>query len=630
MPLRLAIFPLAAALFCQVGCQRNLAPETTPPEILESWVDAPLTPGSAKLGSAHGVPPSSRVYRLDRLLDLFDAARFSGDQEHRESLWIGLGGGARQRGAAATRAALVWMLDEALALEEAPGLGEDEQAFLASAINLLTADLYRPGDADDLSAQTTAYRSLVEQGHPRVADNARWRLYDHIRGSLAGAASAAPSRRGEIATHALYAREASIEPMIDDLRAVHVRPEMPGAKELGDLLGEVLAPLAADPRWQPYIARRHQADQELVQTLFGLLPAPRHQLSDLPKLPTGTGAPESRGPIVVLNATGVVVDHGRPQQVQGQASDPKIGQALVATVAADGRGAILLAAEDSAPAPDLAAVLRGLAKARAARVEWAIHEPRLPEDAGLVVTALPFDIEPQSDALAVGTPGRLHVHLSGRGPQFRLDGAWLEQPPPVGRELVTLVRQLKSAYYRQQVVTLSLAPDVAAPQIQELLVALVGGPERAFDRVVWLPEPAFEIPPASEQPSKRPGPTQKMLMQRVELAKREVLVSFEQSGPLQAGDQQRIEARARSLFACIPELRRPLPAKFKLEVPVVFVDGKLSGFSVRGAKPAAGPAFERCVAEQFAGFGLHQQAGKLEVVVRMQESSGKKTDNVSK
>ncbi|MGB1277142.1 MAG: hypothetical protein ACPG77_15465, partial [Nannocystaceae bacterium] len=123
----------ALLLAPHAACQRGLQPETRPPEIIKQWIDAPLVEADAGpiTGPARGVPPSTRVYRLDRLLDLFDAARFSSDRDMREHLWIGLGGGATQSGEGATRTAILRMLDEALALEDAPGLGEGEQAFLA-------------------------------------------------------------------------------------------------------------------------------------------------------------------------------------------------------------------------------------------------------------------------------------------------------------------------------------------------------------------------------------------------------------------------------------------------------------------------------------------------------------------
>ncbi len=614
---------LGAVWLGLTGCQRNLAPETTPPEILEHWVDAPLTAGAKSLGSAHGVPAQSRVYRLDRLLDLFDAARFSGEQDRREELWIGLGGGSSQRGPAATRGALVWMLDEALSLEDAPGLGEDEQVFLASAINLLTSDLYRPGDADDLSAQTTAYRTLVREGHPRVADNAQWRLYDHIRGSLAGAASAAPARRSEIATHALYTQQDSIEALLDDLRAVHVRPAMPGASELGKLLEASLAPLVADPRWQSIAAARVAADRELVQTLASMLPASREPLFQMAKMPAGTGVAESNGPIVRVTPGEVVVDLGRPQQVVGTPKSPAIAQALVTAVAQDGRGTVLLAVDEAVPAPELTAVLGHLAAANTARVEFAVSEPRIPESDGVVITAIPLDLEPKRAHQAVGKPSRLHIHLSGRGPQFRLGDQWLAIPPPYTTDLFAFVQKLRKAYHREAMVTLSLSEDVAIQQLRGLLLALVGGPQRVFTRVVWLPVTQIEVPPVVDTAGKRPGPTQQMLTQRLELAEREVLVSIEQSRALQPGDQQRVELRAKSLFACIPELRGQLPKKFSIEVALSFAEGVRQGLAVTGTKPASQPAFEQCLAEQLVGLALHQTTEPVEIKVQLQQPSAK-------
>src|SRR5690606_24776971 len=90
--------------------------------------------------------PQARAVRLDRLLDLFDAARFGQDEDARETLWGGLGGHATGVGEQASREATERLLQEALALEDAARSAADDPtgAFAADAIMLLSADLQPP------------------------------------------------------------------------------------------------------------------------------------------------------------------------------------------------------------------------------------------------------------------------------------------------------------------------------------------------------------------------------------------------------------------------------------------------------------------------------------------------------
>ncbi|MCA9682703.1 MAG: hypothetical protein KC457_10940 [Myxococcales bacterium] len=121
----------------------------------------------AALGDA-GI--SGRVIRLDRLLDLYDAARFADDGEARDSLWAALGDYSSTRGIDASREVVLRLLDEAYAIDDrSDALSDDERRFVADAIMLLSADMFLPDSAEALITQTLAYRSLVEDGHPREA-----------------------------------------------------------------------------------------------------------------------------------------------------------------------------------------------------------------------------------------------------------------------------------------------------------------------------------------------------------------------------------------------------------------------------------------------------------------------------
>jgi hypothetical protein len=94
-------------------------------------------------------------------------------------------------------------------------LDEAEQRFVADAIMLLSTDMFLPDTAEALITATLAYRVLAEDGHPRIADNAHWRLYDHVRGVLEGAVEIAPAMRADVLVHALYAEREDISPWLD-------------------------------------------------------------------------------------------------------------------------------------------------------------------------------------------------------------------------------------------------------------------------------------------------------------------------------------------------------------------------------------------------------------------------------
>ena len=92
-----------------------------------------------------------REVRLDRLLDLFDAARFGQDEDARETLWGALGGDASGVGERATREATERLLQETIALEDGARRAADDAvaSFCADAIMLLSTDLQPPGSAED-------------------------------------------------------------------------------------------------------------------------------------------------------------------------------------------------------------------------------------------------------------------------------------------------------------------------------------------------------------------------------------------------------------------------------------------------------------------------------------------------
>lgn len=609
----------AAALLAVAAAACRPAPVTAPsadPIAPAAWYTGDALAPRAISGRE---ATADRVARVDVLLDLLDAARFAADPDARERLWQALGGTARDRGPEATRDAATRILGEAIELE-AGRIDDDARDFLGGVIALLSADLGLVGAADDLAIRTAAYRDVAEHGHPRAADNARWRLYDHVHACLQGALAAPQERRSEIAVHALYVREDSLAPWLDD-RAVHAQRPLPAADEL---LALMLAPrdvLAGDPRWTTTVQRRRAGDTALAAALHEALPAPRDPSWPLVTLPQGTARRDSLLPIVRVDERGVAVDLGRPQQSLAAADSPELARALTAALARDGRGAVLLVAAPLLPSPALAAVTRALLDARVARIELAVREPTLaapPETPGQVVVQLPLDLFRETDqgaAASVLRGARVHLHLSGRGAQLALDGRWLA-PTADAAELRTQLARVHQAYPRERTVTLQLGDDVLYQQLIELLRALVGGPERSFEVAAW--RPAAAAPPAAT----RSFPAEaRRLERRAELARPGARTSLQQAYPLSAGDQPRLENLARSMLRCLPELETPLAAGEPLRLDLRFEEGRLARVSAR--KPATRVPADRLAAAQACadlearGFRLREHRDAVAVELQL-------------
>ncbi len=618
-----------AALACAaalLGACAHRGQGTAPPpeEPTARFIDAPLlgAQGAPVLDPEGGA--SARIARLDRLLDLFDAARFAGDQGARESLWEGLGGASMGRGQEASREALARLLDEALALEDLPELSEDDREFVASALLLLTSDLHRPTVAEDLSIQTAAYRELVQNGHPRIADNARWRVYDHIRGCLEGAISAPPERRPEIAVHSLYTAEESIEGHLDDKRSTHAKPSLPPPAELWALLDAERQALTSIARWAPVVQRRAADDEELRSTTLAALPAPRDPAWEIAAMPAGTGRAESLAPVIRVEGELLIIDEGRPQERREQLGSPEAARALEGALIEDGRGIVLFVAPTMLPSPTLRTALRALLSARVATVEFAIHEPRLGDDAGDVVLALPLEVFRESDrgpASVALREARIHVHLDGRGPRLAIDGRWMDTRPNGERELGDLLERLDRAFPRERLITLTIGPDVLLQQLLDLMRMLVGGTSRRYDVAAW----SVDRDPASLATPSPKDAEDRRVDRRAALYSSTANATLDQPFPLPKGDQQRLETLARQLTRCIPEVEAPLPAA-GLRLDLSFEEGKIrevkvSGKRKRKAKGDAEPSgVEACVDAESRGFRLREQRDPIRIGVVLKPS----------
>ncbi len=563
-----------------------------------------------------GAGRAQRLARLDVLFDLLDAARFADDDAAREQLWTGLGGTARGRGPDATRDAATRLLGEALELDRGD-LDEDSRSFVGGVISLLSADLGLVGGADDLSIRTAAYLDVASSGHPRAADNARWRLYDFVRGCLQGAVTAPQERKVEVALHSLYVHEDSLEAWLDD-RAVHAQTPLPAPEALWGLLVEARTPLATDSRWAAVVARRAAADATLEAAVRTTLPAARDPGWPIARMPQGTGRRDSLGPIVKIDDRRVTIDLGRPQAREAERGAPELVRGLEGALALDGRGLVLLVAPPMLPSPALNALTRTMLDARVARIELAILEPRVPAERGEVVLQLPLEVLRETDqgpAASALRKARVHIHLSGRGARLALDGKWL------GLRTSDLEAQLASvrrAYPREHMITVGLADDVLYQQLLDLARALIGGPQRRFDVAAWRPGAPVPTP---EPSAKAIAAEERRLQRRAELGADTARAALDQVFPLMAGDQPRLEAMARQLTRCLPELEVPLAAGEGVRLDLRFEEGRLLRVTaMQPSRKVPGQrlaAVQTCAEAETRGFRLREHRDALTFIVTL-------------
>lgn len=606
--------------------------------VAAGWIEAELIGDAAaddadRLARLDAAGPRGRVLRLDRLLDLYDAARFAGDADARASLWAALGGYSSARGIDASREVVLRLIDEAFALEELANadpdaLDDDAREFLADAIMMLSADMFLPDSAESLVSQTLAYRVLTETGHLRIADNAHWRLYDHVRGVLEGAVEIGPELRRDVLVHALYAEREDLSAWLDD-RAPHAQPPLPSPAELWALLAEHRDALAEHPRWRAVVETRASAEAELRDTVLALLPRSRELDWTLPVLARGTGRPESLAPVIVLRPGEVVLEPGaeKPRPFPVEAASGPLVTGVEGVLARDGRGTLLIAADPQLPAPEYAAALSAVVAARASTLEFAVHEPRLPtsddfddfddedglatEASGNVVVALPLYVARADDA----SPGvralrgaRIEVQLSGRGSRFRVDGRWLSATPALPSDIESLAVRLRDAYPRERVIRLTLAADVQPRQVVDLLAALSGGRDPAFLAVGWLPDSEPEIEPSGDPKADR------TLDRRRQLGRSRLSATFPRADldALSADDRARLEQAGSAVFACVPELEAELP-RAGLGIELDFRDGELSELrshvprALARSRAAQLERLEGCARERLLGLRLRDR-----------------------
>jgi hypothetical protein len=597
------------------GCA-HAAKGTSSPGAASAWIEAPVVGDAAsddrELATLADGDLHARTVRLDRLLDLFDAARFGDDADARETLWNALGGHATGIGEDASRDALRRLLTDAMALDESGALDQDDRDFVAAAIMLLTTDLQPPASADDLVIRTLAFRTLAESGHPRIADNARWRLYDHARGTLQGATEAPPAERLDVAVQALYVDHESLEAWLADA-APHAKPPTPPLPELWRAVTVQSDALAADARWRPVVDRRRPEDERLRETLASVLPAPRQDDWPLALLPAGTAAAESGAPVLWMDGAMLVVDAGHPDARRvGLDDDPEAAADAIRNVLAqDGRGVALWVSDPAAAAPRVAAALRAVRRSGASALELAVHEPRVRAEAPPALLALPMLVVRDSDATAgasAARQARIHVHLAGTGPVFAVDDRVLPRDDDPTRAEGQL-DAIAAAYPDQRVVRLTLGPDVQLRQLIDLLSELR---RRSLTTVAWHVD--------GTAPTSAPdAAASEVVARRAALGRATWRAEVTPPFSIKAEDQARLEAFVESLAPCLVELETAVPsAGVSLVLPLS--DAALGDVETKSGKGVSADARGRldiCVATKARGFRLVHHRDTMRVTAKL-------------
>ncbi len=555
----------------------------------------------------------ARVVRLDRLLDLFDQARFGPDADARDVFWEALGGHETGRGPDATRDALARLLELALALDGA-GVAAADQAIVADAIAMLSADLQGPVSAEDLALRTLAWRSLAESGHPRIRDNAGLRLYDHVRQTLVAASEVEGSARADVAVQALYARQEDLDFALVEAPPA-VRAPWIGPQVLIEELHHRRAAIGTAAPWRELSLQLAVADRELARVIAASLPAARDPTLSALARPRGTGSPESLAPILRTESASAVVDHGRPQarRVDISSDSTQLARAIRDALIQDGRGVVLLAVDPATPAPELHHLLRAIRRAQVDRLEFALREPHDDRAIGTVITAIGLwviDVGHDTAGAGAFTRARIRVHVGGRGAELSVDGArYLE--PVAGDALARGLETLGHAYPRETVVAVTIDDDVRVEQIVDALAAIRHAAAGRFAEVGWLSDDARVQGAADSAASRR-------VEARARLRVNADATTIDQPFPLAGADQQRLATFAGLVPWCLPELESALPPGTVVKVVVELALGRVTSVQalpLPGVKAARVEALRACVQDEAYGLRLREHQDKMTVTI---------------
>lgn len=565
---------------------------------------------------------AARVRRLDRLMDLFDRARFASDAAARAQLWRGLGqisGGsapdpsdAGSTGPVATREAAARLLAEATAIEDRFGakLPAEAAEFLADAIMLLSVDVNAPHDAESLEIQTLAFRSLLDVGHPRVVDNARWRLYDHLRAVLVAAAGAPAPRRLEIGVHAMLLAHEELTPWLGDA-AVHVRAALPPAQAITKLGDELLAAIDADARWSETVDGLLSAHVDATQAFAQVWPADRSEVEGLARM-RGSGRAERYAPVVRVDEDQIHVGVGQPGTSSHRRGDGRLPAVLSSVAARDGQSTLLVSASASTNAPATFDLLQACAKSAVGWLEFAVSEPRI-EGEGTVITQAPLrvvrtgDRGPEARALR---QARVLVRLGGRGAVTFADEDRVDVGALPLNQLAVRIEQLRIAFPREGAVRIELQPDLQYEQLVDGLLALLGPADEPHYKIVawWADAPVT----VDADPGAPATPGQLRLDARLALAKTKAAWRVDKPFTFKAQDERAFVALLAALEAC--RLESEAAPGSELRFDLSFEAGAVTK-AVATAGGDRQDAVQACLEEETQAFRLRSHQDRFDVVI---------------
>ncbi len=556
---------------------------------------------------SHG-HPWQRLARVQRLLDLYDAARFGSDAA-RLTLTPSIEGLTEDltedRGPAASATTLDHLLNEALALESAQPLQHNTLYAheVAQLIALLSADQGPDQTIDDSATKLLAYRHILELAPSMVQDNAQWRRFDYARGFLELATRAPARTRRKQAALAMLLVDEQVEPYLREGPSA-ARPNDPTPDELWHLVAQPLSLLAQDPQWASLARAKLIESEALRQTARSALPAPRTVEPWLPRHPQGCGRGEHFGPLVYVMNDSMVIDAHRPQArtLAHTASHAARTRALNLTLASDGRGVLTVTIEPGVRSADLFQFLQASAASTAEKLEFACAEPSLTTTDAWSVAAWPLGPKLRNDVATALAP-RLLASLSGFGVRFIVDGSALATLATTARDQQAMLHELRALFPRQTTLALHIGNDVVPNQLYGLLHAALDG-EGAFEQLQWLPE--LDLPSI-------PTHGDAVLARRRAWLPWVAAWHVAQPYPLKQADQAHLEQWTPQLAACVLELDVPPERTSAFTVSLHLAHGRVVGVDA----PAGADAVAACIRELSWGFRLQHHAEALTLVATL-------------
>lgn len=608
-----------SAFACAPSAQKTLVPGSAE----EIWRDAALRTAKADdeaawLEARAGASElDARLARLDRLLDLFDVARFSGDRELAQVVRAAAGlEGVLGPADATTREVALSLVEEAWQVEsqfekilasDAPQAAQ-RRAFLADFIMLVSIDAQPALESEDIRVRALAWRLLREQGHARIVDNARIRAYDHIRGLMVLATESDAGRMSEIlAQRVIIARDDA------ELREPAPLITRDQAESLRAELREAWADLVQLPRWQGLAELRRPSDDALVALVEDRLPV-RDPSWSVPSVVAPGGATRAdRGwPVVVHDGQNPVLwarGDGQPLELAPAPVQLEQTQAAIASaLSADGRGTLLLALTPELPGTEISGLL-DLAKAAGAS-ELALALAAAPEGGhprvAMFKTSAPrmFEWAPSDSHVAMNM--RVGATVGSGRVRWQIDG---RQSSDIELQaLPEAALRLRRAYPRETVIGLQVEGSATAADLARAVLALLGGTDDSEQSGLFR---AAALHAPELRRGDNPG-IEARIAARLQIADAVATRTprLEQPYPLRGDDQKRLESTVAELSACLPEFGvAGLPARVGLALR--FEEGVLVDLEA-GRAPEA---FTSCVRALAGGLRLreHRDAVALQV-----------------